>query len=97
MALTVPNPIHGQSMVLDFIGKNFTHCQQSNYNLKQKHFEATLHCKFEVLLELCRKLDNVFRLAHAFKSANNSSVLVYPFTEGSFAILSASSMAAIVS
>lgn len=34
---------------------------------------------------------------HVFKSANNSSRLVYPFTEGSFAILSASSMAVIVS
>lgn len=97
MALTVPNPIPGQSMVFVLIGKNFTHCQQSNYIFQLIHFEATLHCKFEVLLELCRKLDNVFRLAHAFKSANNSSVLVYPFTEGSFAILSASSMAAIVS
>lgn len=41
--------------------------------------------------------DGIFCFPHDFRSANSSSRSVYPFTDGSFAILSASNMAAIVS
>ena len=77
--------------------KDFKLAMKRGFKMDLLEDVITLLAMGEVLLELRRKLDNVFRLAHAFKSANNSSVLVYPFTEGSFAILSASSMAAIVS
>mgnify|MGYP007039319687 CR=1 FL=1 len=46
---------------------------------------------------LCGGLDGIFCVSHAFSSANSSFRSVYPFTAGSFAILSASSIAATVS
>ena len=38
-----------------------------------------------------------FHISHAFRSAKSSSRSLYPFTDGSFAIRSASNMALIVS
>ena len=57
----------------------------------------TPHSKLVIFIELCGVLDGIFCVSHAFRSANSSSRSVYLFTAGSFAILSASSMAATVS
>ena len=46
---------------------------------------------------LGKTVDGIFCVPHVFRSANSSSRSVYPFTAGSFAILSASSIAATVS
>ena len=97
MTFTVSDPISGQRVILVLFGERFTHCKGGNYVLQQFDFQATLHSQLEILFELRGGLDGVLCFSHAFRSVKSSSRSLYPFTDGSFAILSASNMAAIVS
>ena len=71
--------------------------QQGDDIFQQFHIQPTLHSELEILFEQGRGLDRILRLSHAFRSAKSSSKSMYPLTDGSFAILSASNIAAIVS
>ena len=93
----MPYPITRQIMVLLILSERFSCRQQLDGVFQQLNFKATLYFPLIVLLELCSKFHSIFEFFHAFKSLNNSSRSLYPFTAGSFAILSASIMAAIVS
>lgn len=97
MTFTVSDPISGQRVILVLFGERFTHCKGGDHFLQQFNFQATLHSQLEILFELRGGLDGVLCFSHAFRSAKSSSRSLYPFTDGSFAILSASNMAAIVS
>src|SRR5699024_5900387 len=90
-------PIAGQIVIAVLLRQRFAHRQQRHDLFQQFDFQAALDCPLVVLFESGRVLDGVLCFPHFFRSANNSSRSLYPFTDGSFAILSASSMAAIVS
>ena len=97
MAFPVSHPIAGQGMVLVLFRKRFSHRQQGDHVFQQFDIQPTLHGELEILFKKGRGLDRVLRLSHAFRSAKSSSKSLYPLTDGSFAILSASNIAAIVS
>ena len=90
-------PITGQVMVTVLIWQRFANRQQCYDLLQQLNLQATLYGSFVVFFETSCVLDSIFSFFHLFRSANNSSRSLKPFTDGSFAILSASSMAATVS
>ena len=96
-ALTVSGPVPGQGVVPVFLREGDSHGKVGDHALQQMNVQSTPHCQLVIFSELCGGLDGIFCVLHAFRSANSSSRSVYPFTAGSFAILSASSMAAIVS
>ena len=91
------DPIPGQGVILVLFGERFVHCKGGDHFLQQLDFQAALHGQLEILFELRGGLDGISCFSHAFRSAKSSSRSLYPFTDGSFAILFASSIAAIVS